>query len=122
MLGSSQQGAPSHVQVIPTLTLPARSGKSASPRSASQGRRYVTIQRVVQQGGRKARARGKTRISTDADTRAAACNWSRRATLGVTHYRWAWTAAHPEATEDTSLDRLTALRRLRSPRNPHQQR
>lgn len=46
-------------------------------------------------GGRKARARGKARIATDADTRAAACNWARLATLGVTHYAGTWTAAPP---------------------------
>ena len=34
-------------------------------------------------GGRRARVRGKTRIATDADTRAAAVNWARLATLGV---------------------------------------
>jgi IS5 family transposase len=46
-------------------------------------------------GGRKARVRGKTRIATDADTRAAALNWSRLATLGVTLAGGAWTAAPP---------------------------
>ena len=46
-------------------------------------------------GGRKARVRGKTRIGTDADTRAAAVNWARLATLGVTHSGGAWTAAPP---------------------------
>jgi hypothetical protein len=46
-------------------------------------------------GGRKARVRGSARIATDADTRAAACNWARLATLGVTHYGGAWTAAPP---------------------------
>jgi hypothetical protein len=46
-------------------------------------------------GGRKARVRGKTRIATDADTRAAAVNWARLATLGVTHSGGAWTAAPP---------------------------
>lgn len=46
-------------------------------------------------GGRKARARGKARIATDIDTRAAAVNWARLATLGVTHAGGAWTAAPP---------------------------
>jgi IS5 family transposase len=46
-------------------------------------------------GGRKARVRGQTRIATDADTRAAALNWSRLATLGVTLAGGAWTAAPP---------------------------
>jgi len=46
-------------------------------------------------GGRKARVRGKTRIATDADTRAAACNWARLAALGVTRPGGAWTAAPP---------------------------
>ncbi len=46
-------------------------------------------------GGRKARVRGTERIATDADTRAAAVNWSRLATLGVTYAGGAWTAAPP---------------------------
>jgi len=46
-------------------------------------------------GGRKARVRGKTRIGTDADTRAAAVNWARLATLGVTHSGDTWTPAPP---------------------------
>ena len=45
-------------------------------------------------GGRKARVRGGQRIATDADTRAAALNWSRLATLGVT-FAGAWTVAPP---------------------------
>lgn len=46
-------------------------------------------------GGRKARVRGLTRIGADADTRAAAVNWARLATLGVTLTGGAWTAAPP---------------------------
>jgi hypothetical protein len=46
-------------------------------------------------GGRKARVRGVIRIGTDADTRAAALNWSRLATLGVTFASGGWTAAPP---------------------------
>ena len=46
-------------------------------------------------GGRKARVRGEKRIATDADTRAAAVNWSRLATLGVTFAGGTWTAAPP---------------------------
>jgi len=46
-------------------------------------------------GGRKARVRGKTRIGTDADTRAAAVNPARLATLGVTHSGDTWTPAPP---------------------------
>lgn len=34
-------------------------------------------------GGRKARTRGKRRVATDADTRAAALNWGRLHVLGV---------------------------------------
>jgi DDE family transposase/transposase-like protein DUF772 len=46
-------------------------------------------------GGRKARTRGKERVSTDADTRAAAINWSRLDVLGV-HWNGAtWAAAGP---------------------------
>jgi IS5 family transposase len=46
-------------------------------------------------GGRKARTRGLRRVSTDADTRAAAVNWARLATLGL---RWdgaTWATAPP---------------------------
>jgi IS5 family transposase len=46
-------------------------------------------------GGRKARVRGVVRIATDADTRAAAVNWARLATLGLTHTGGAWSAAPP---------------------------
>jgi len=46
-------------------------------------------------GGRKARVLGKTRIGTDADTRAAAVNWARLATLGVTRHGDTWTPAPP---------------------------
>jgi Transposase DDE domain/Transposase domain (DUF772) len=46
-------------------------------------------------GGRKARTRGKERVSTDVDTRAAAINWSRLDVLGV-HWNGAtWAAAGP---------------------------
>ena len=46
-------------------------------------------------GGRKARVRGRLRIATDADTRAAAINWSRLSVLGLTHAGGAWTIAPP---------------------------
>ena len=46
-------------------------------------------------GGRKARTRGKDRISTDVDTRAAAINWSRLDVLGVHWNGAAWAAAGP---------------------------
>ena len=46
-------------------------------------------------GGRKARAHGKERIATDVDTRAAAVNWARLATLGVTFAGGTWTTAPP---------------------------
>ena len=46
-------------------------------------------------GGRKARVRGQARIATDADTRAAALNWSRLTTLGVTFIAGAWSTAPP---------------------------
>jgi Transposase DDE domain/Transposase domain (DUF772) len=42
-------------------------------------------------GGRRARTRGRQRVTTDAVTRAAAVNWARLATLGVTHTNGAWT-------------------------------
>jgi Transposase DDE domain len=41
-------------------------------------------------GGRKARTRGKARVSTDVDTRAAAINWARLATLGLIFRDGAW--------------------------------
>ncbi len=46
-------------------------------------------------GGRKARVRGRKRIATDADTRAAAVNWSRLATMGVTRAGGRWATAPP---------------------------
>lgn len=46
-------------------------------------------------GGRRARVRSLARIATDADTRAAAINWSRLATLGVSFIGGAWTTAPP---------------------------
>jgi hypothetical protein len=46
-------------------------------------------------GGRKARARGKHRVATDADTRAAALNWGRLHVLGVHWVGGAWAAAGP---------------------------
>jgi len=47
----------------------------------------------VQWGGRKARTRGRQRVLTDAVTRAAAVNWARLATLGVTFNNGQWTTA-----------------------------
>ena len=44
-------------------------------------------------GGRRARVRGQVRIGTDADTRAAAVNWSRLATLKVSFAGGAWSTA-----------------------------
>jgi hypothetical protein len=41
-------------------------------------------------GGRRARTRGLKRVSTDVDTRAAAVNWARLATLGLTHLGTGW--------------------------------
>jgi hypothetical protein len=46
-------------------------------------------------GGRKARTRGLRRVATDVDTRAAAVNWSRLATLGVHFDGGAWATAPP---------------------------
>jgi hypothetical protein len=46
-------------------------------------------------GGRKARTRGTDRVATDADTRAAALNWSRLHVLGVRWTGAAWAAAGP---------------------------
>lgn len=44
-------------------------------------------------GGRKARTRGRDRVSTDAVTRAAAVNLARLATLGVSYTAGRWAAA-----------------------------
>jgi hypothetical protein len=41
-------------------------------------------------GGRRARTRGRPRVTTDAVTRAAAVNWSRLATLGLTFTGGGW--------------------------------
>lgn len=46
-------------------------------------------------GGRKARTRGRQRISTDVDTRAAAINWARLATLGVDLVDGRWAKVPP---------------------------
>ena len=46
-------------------------------------------------GGRKARTRGLRRVATDVDTRAAAVNWARFATLGVHWDGGAWATAPP---------------------------
>lgn len=46
-------------------------------------------------GGRKARTRGKQRIATDVDTRAAALNWARLHVLGVHWNGAAWAAGGP---------------------------
>jgi hypothetical protein len=44
-------------------------------------------------GGRKARTRGRRRVTTDVETRAAAVNWARLATLGITFNDGHWIAA-----------------------------
>jgi IS5 family transposase len=44
-------------------------------------------------GGRKARTRSLKRVATDLDTRAAAINWARLATLGLEHTHTGWTIA-----------------------------
>jgi IS5 family transposase len=44
-------------------------------------------------GGRRARTRGLLRVATDAATRAAAVNWSRLASLGVSFSNGRWVAA-----------------------------
>jgi len=46
-------------------------------------------------GGRKARTRGLRRVATDVDTRAAAVNWARFATLGLHWDGAAWATAPP---------------------------
>lgn len=46
-------------------------------------------------GGRKARVRGKKRVATDADTRAAAVNLSRLDIMGVVFAGGVWTTAPP---------------------------
>jgi hypothetical protein len=44
-------------------------------------------------GGRKARTRGRQRVATDAETRAAAVNWARLSTLGASFTDGHWTVA-----------------------------
>jgi hypothetical protein len=41
-------------------------------------------------GGRRARTRGRRRVATDLDTRAAALNWARLAVLGLHHRDGTW--------------------------------
>jgi len=70
-------------------------------------------------GGRRARVRGQARIATDADTRAAAINWSRLATLGVNFFGGTWTAARRERRSTRHHSRLSPpLRDPRTPENP----
>jgi IS5 family transposase len=45
-------------------------------------------------GARRARTRGVKRVTTDAVTRAAAVNWARLATLGLTFINGQWTTAN----------------------------
>ena len=47
----------------------------------------------VKWGGRNARTRGVARVTTDVITRAAAVNWARLATLGVTYTNGRWAPA-----------------------------
>lgn len=47
----------------------------------------------VRWGGRNARTRGRQRVATDVETRAAAVNWARLATLGVSFTDRGWTPA-----------------------------
>jgi Transposase DDE domain len=44
-------------------------------------------------GGRRARTRGRQRVTTDAETRAAAVNWARLATLGASYIDGRWAVA-----------------------------
>jgi hypothetical protein len=44
-------------------------------------------------GGRRARTRGRARVATDLDTRAAAINLARLATLGLSHDHHGWSVA-----------------------------
>ncbi len=44
-------------------------------------------------GGRKARTRGRTRVTTDVETRAAAVNWARLVALGITFTNGGWATA-----------------------------
>ncbi len=44
-------------------------------------------------GGRKARTRGRKRVATDLDTRAAALNWARLAVLGLHRTATGWSTA-----------------------------
>lgn len=47
----------------------------------------------VRWGGRNARTRGRQRVATDVETRAAAVNWARLATLDVSFTNGAWAPA-----------------------------
>ena len=70
-------------------------------------------------GGRKARVRGQARIATDADTRAAALNWSRLATLGVNLLRRGVDHRPTVRTIDLPLLHSSPpLRDSRTPENP----
>ena len=72
----------------------------ATQRDPAWQQRYRTDRPVVERqishftrrawGGRKARTRGLTRITTDLCTRAGAINWARLAALGPEHDRMGW--------------------------------
>jgi len=122
--GSDGAGRADFAQACTACPLRQRCTTSASGRSVSIHRKEAVLQRHkaaqadpawaeeyrstrpkverkiahfvrVAWGGRKARTRGQRRVATDADTRAAAVNWARLATLGVRTVNGAWAVAPP---------------------------
>jgi DDE family transposase/transposase-like protein DUF772 len=73
----------------------------AAQRDPAWQQRYKTDRPIVERkvshftrrawGGRRARTRGLTRITTDLVTRAGALNWARLAALGLDHDQGGWT-------------------------------
>jgi hypothetical protein len=121
---SDASGRADFAEACTTCALRSRCTTSASGRSVSIHRKEAVLQRHkaaqadpawqaeyrstrpkverkianfvrVAWGGRKARTRGRARIATDVDARAAALNWARLATLGVTMVDGCWAKAPP---------------------------
>ncbi len=124
VVGSAGSGRADFADACVTCPLRQRCTTSATGRSVSIHRKEAVLQRHkeaqadpawqneyrstrpkverkiahfvrVAWGGRKARTRGRARIATDVDTRAAAINWARLATIGLAMVDGCWAAAPP---------------------------
>ncbi|CAN5129973.1 IS1182-like element ISGvi6 family transposase [soil metagenome] len=122
--GANRSGRADFADACATCALRERCTTSASGRSVTIHRKEAVLQRHkaaqtdpagqadyrstrpkverkiahlvrVMWGGRKARTRGKARVATDIDTRAAAVNWARLATLGAHMVNGRWVTVPP---------------------------